>query len=231
MSRLHDMGGRLGDGPVRPDPEDAPAFAEEWHARALALTLASGALGQWTLDRSRFARESLPPATYTAYSYYEIWLAGLADLLVAQGVVTRAALSGAVTGAVAPPPLRPDLVDRRLPPEKVPATLARGAPVTRLGPAPRFAPGDVVLTRHPARNTLMDKGHTRLPRYVAGLEGRVTHVHGCHILPDAHAHGLGEQPEPLYTVVFAAEAIWGVAEHPDDTVSCDLWESYLEAVE
>ena len=40
MTRMHDMGGRFGDGPVRPDAEDAPVFAEGWHGRALAVTLA-----------------------------------------------------------------------------------------------------------------------------------------------------------------------------------------------
>ena len=95
MSRVHDMGGRFGDGPVRPDPEGAPVFAEDWHARALAVTLAAGALGQWTLDRSRFQREALAPAEYARFSYYEKWVAGLAELLVAQGVVTRDELAGA----------------------------------------------------------------------------------------------------------------------------------------
>ena len=37
MSRLHDMGGRFGYGQVIPEPSDGPVFAEEWHARALAM--------------------------------------------------------------------------------------------------------------------------------------------------------------------------------------------------
>ena len=81
MSRLHDMGGRLGDGPLHPEAADAPVFAKDWHARALALTLASGALGQWTLDRSRHQRECLSPQDYMRFSYYEKWLSGLADIL------------------------------------------------------------------------------------------------------------------------------------------------------
>ncbi|MBY6117234.1 nitrile hydratase subunit beta [Mameliella alba] len=223
MSRVHDMGGRHGDGSVVPDPEDAPVFAEKWHGRALALTLAAGALGQWTLDRSRFARESLSPADYLAFSYYEKWLAGLADLLVAQGVISREELTGAT-------PQPSALAERRMPAAKVAAALSRGGPVTRQGPAPQFAVGQKVRTRHPARNLMVSGGHTRLPGYAAGFVGVIERSHGCHVFPDSNAHGLGECAEPFYTVVFDATEVWGEAEAPGDTVSCDLWESYLELV-
>ncbi|SMX43328.1 nitrile hydratase subunit beta [Maliponia aquimaris] len=221
MSRVHDMGGRFGDGRVTPDLEDAPVSAQDWHARALAVTLAAGALGQWTLDRSRFARESLGPSDYMAFSYYEKWLAGLADLLVDCGVVSRAELAGAE-------PEASPLAARRMAAERVPGALARGGPVSRDGAAPRFAVGDLVRTRRPARNVLVPGGHTRLPGYAAGLTGRVERCHGCHVFPDANAHGLGERPEPLYTVVFDAGAVWGAPERAGDSVSCDLWDSYLE---
>lgn len=94
MTRLHDMGGRFGDGPVRPEGANAPVFAAEWHARALAVTLACGALGQWNIDTSRHAREKLAPLDYTRFSYYEIWLAALADLLVQKGVLSEDDLAG-----------------------------------------------------------------------------------------------------------------------------------------
>ncbi|MDU8913256.1 nitrile hydratase subunit beta [Aestuariicoccus sp. MJ-SS9] len=221
MTRVHDMGGRFGDGPVRPEPEDAPVFATEWHGRALAVTLASGALGQWTLDASRFARESLSPADYARFSYYEKWMAGLADLLVAKGVVTRDELAGAA-------PAPSELSARRLPAEKVAAVLASGGPTTREGNAPRFVPGDPVRTIRPSRNTRVDGGHTRLPAYAAGAKGSVLRCHGSHVLPDTNAHGLGEAPEPLYAVAFDAAELWGQAEGAGDEVILDLWESYLE---
>ena len=88
MSRIHDMGGRFGDGAVTPDFGQEPVFKEEWHGRSLALTLASGFLGQWTLDEGRHMRESLSPNDYMRFSYYEKWLAGLANLLVEKGVVS-----------------------------------------------------------------------------------------------------------------------------------------------
>ncbi|MEM7670709.1 MAG: DNA polymerase III subunit alpha, partial [Pseudomonadota bacterium] len=52
----HDMGGRFGDGPVVPEPEDVK-FHADWHPRALAVTLACGTLGLWNLDLSRHRRE------------------------------------------------------------------------------------------------------------------------------------------------------------------------------
>ena len=83
-------------------------------------------------------------------------------------------------------------------------------------------------TCRPAANRLVDGGHTRLPAYAAGATGRVLRCHGVHVLPDAHAHGLGERPEPLYAVAFPAAELWAAPEHPGDEVVLDLWDSYLE---
>ena len=76
------MGGRFGDGPIDPTDTSYPPRAEPWQTRALALTLAGGATGLWNIDMSRRARESVAPKDYARFSYYEKWLAGLADLLV-----------------------------------------------------------------------------------------------------------------------------------------------------
>lgn len=222
MTRVHDMGGRFGDGPVRPDPDDAPVFATDWHARALAVTLAAGALGRWTLDESRHARECLSPKDYTRFSYYEKWLAALADLLVAKGVLSRSDLAGDGDAGVHP------LAGRRLAAENVADTLARGGPVDRAtGPGRRFEPGQAVRALRPSANRLVDGGHTRLPSYAAGAQGYVLRCHGNHVLPDSNAHGLGEAPEPLYSVRFRAGQLWAAPEHPDDEVILDLWQSYL----
>jgi len=109
---------------------------------------------------------------------------------------------------------------------RVERVLARGGPTERAAVTPqRFQVGQHVLARnvHPT-------GHTRLPRYVRGHVGRVTHVHGAHVLPDANAAGLGEHPQWLYTVRFAAHELWGEAADQTASVSVDAWESYLEAV-
>lgn len=223
MSRVHDMGGRFGDGPVIPEPQGIPQLSEDWQARALALTLAAGALGQWNIDMSRRAREQLAPKDYARFSYFEKWTAALADLLVETGVVTREEL--AQGGDDRPHPLSA----KTLHAEAVADVLARGGPADRAGgPAPRFAPGQAVRTRRPADSRLVDGGHTRLPAYASGARGEILRLHGSHVLPDSNAHGLGEAPEPLYAVAFPASELWAHPEHPRDRVVLDLWQSYLE---
>lgn len=221
MTRPHDMGGRYGDGPVQAE-RDEPVFKHEWHARALALTLAAGSLGKWNIDVSRHAREKLSPKDYTRFSYYEKWMAGLADLLVETGVVTREELSGE-------PATPSSLADRALPPDRVGSVLATGGPADRPEiVTPQFNVGDTVRTRKIAGNMFVDGGHTRLPDYAAGARGKILRCHGTHVLPDSSAHRLGEAPEALYAVVFAASELWMHPENPDDEVILDLWQSYLE---
>ena len=93
-------------------------------------------------------------------------------------------------------------------------------------PAPRFKPGDAVVTRN-----WQPPGHTRLPGYARGHRGRIHAFHGVFILPDAHAHGRGRCPEPLYSVGFESGELWGDAAEPKERVYIDLWESYLHPPE
>ena len=71
-------------------------------------------------------------------------------------------------------------------------------------------------------------GHTRLPRYAHGKTGVIVRDHGVYIFPDSNAHFRGENPQPLYSVRFAARELWGEAAPPRDAVCIDLWEEYLE---
>ena len=222
MTRVHDMGGRFGDGPVIPEAEEGPKFAAEWQERALVLTLACGALGAWNIDMSRHAREGLAPTDYARFSYYEKWIAALIDLLVEKGLVNEDELR---SGTADPRPLH----DRALRADKVAAVLAKGGPADRPSDiAPRFAPGDRVVTRRHAANTMVPGGHTRLPGYAESAVGTVVILHGTHIFPDSSAHGLGEASQPLYAVAFPASELWTAPEHPGDEVVIDLWQSYLE---
>ncbi|CUH62620.1 Low-molecular weight cobalt-containing nitrile hydratase subunit beta [Thalassovita autumnalis] len=234
MSRVHDMGGRFGDGAVLPEPQDGPVFATEWHARALAVTLACGSLGQWNIDTSRHARERLSPKDYSRFSYYEKWISALADLLVETGVLTLEDLEQAAerakdqAGGSEEIQKSHPLSSRRLLPEQVAAVLAKGGPADRQeGPVARFQPGQKVRTRRLSDSALVNGGHTRLPNYAAGAVGHIERYHGNHVLPDSAAHGLGEAPEPLYAVRFAASELWAHPEHPGDQVVLDLWQSYL----
>lgn len=217
MNGAQDLGGMMGFGPVVPEPEDV-RFHAEWEKRALALTLAAGALGRWNIDISRHARETLHPADYLSSSYYEIWTKGLEKLLQGAGLVSAAELKA---GRAIDPPVPGQKV---LQADQVAATLARGSNYRRPEAAPaRFGVDDVVLTRneHPA-------GHTRLPRYARGKVGTVERVHGVFVLPDSSAHGRGESPQWLYTVRFDGRELWGEAADPTLTVSIDAWEGYLE---
>ena len=217
MNGAQDLGGQHGFGPViREDNE--PWFHAEWERRAFALTLAMGATGTWTLDASRHARETLPPAQYLSSSYYEIWFAALEKLLVANGLVSAEEIAAGSSLGPAQP------VKRILAAADVAAALARGGPVDRpTETRPRFAPGVSV------RAKLMNPTHhTRLPRYVRGRLGTIEHVHGHHVFPDRNAHGLGERPQWLYGVRFMAEDLWGEDARPGDSVHVDCWECYLE---
>lgn len=221
MNGVHDMGGMQGFGAVRPEAGEPP-FHAEWEKRALAVTLAMGATGQWNIDLSRSARESLPPAQYLSSSYYAIWIAALERLMQARGLVSAEELSGTQR----PSDQRAQLSILKL--GRVDASLAAGSPTERAPTAPaRFAAGDRVRARN-----LNPVGHTRLRRYVRGHLGTVAMVHGAHIYPDRHVSRLlppfDTTPEWLYTVVFDGRELWGEAADARHQVSVDAWEPYLE---
>lgn len=201
-----DLGGQAGHGKVVPEPE-GELFHADWEPRVLAVTLAAGALGAWNIDMSRSARETLPD--YAERSYYAIWLAALEKLLTER--------ADAVGQSVA--------AGRTLRPADVAAALAKGTPTERPPTTtPRFQPGDRVRTR-----SVRTLHHTRLPGYAQGKTGVVERMHGVHVFADAHAQGLGEQPQWLYGVAFDGTELWGSESAPGLRVSIDAWEPYLEA--
>lgn len=216
MNGAQDLGGMMGFGPVLPEGE-SEIFHAEWEKRALAITLAAGALGRWSIDAARHARETLPPAEYLSSSYYEIWIKGLEKLLVAKGLASPEEIrSGRAQTATTP--VKP------LPADGVAPMLARGTPYDRAADAPaRFTPGQAVRTRN-----FQTTGHTRLPRYARGKQGVVAAVRGVFVFPDSHAHERGEAPQWLYTLRFTGAELWGEGADPTLTVSIDAWESYLE---
>lgn len=220
MNGAQDLGGAHGFGPVVPEP-DEPAFHAEWERRVFALAMAMGFSGTWTLDGARAARESMPPAAYLASSYFEIWLAALESQLAAHGLATPAEMAGGRALGPAQP------VARVLTADILEPRFRAGFPSDRPPPQPaRFAVGDGVVTRnrHPA-------GHTRLPRYARGRRGQVARVHGAFVYPDTSAHGAGESPDWLYTVVFAAAELWGESADPGGRVTIAAFERYLLPVE
>lgn len=219
MNGAHDMGGMHGMGPIRPEG-DEPVFHAPWEARVFALVRAMGAWGKWNIDASRHQRELIPAADYLRMSYYEKWLAGLLELMVEKGLVTREEIksgraSFAGTGSKAQPALTPDKVSR---------LISQGSPANREPlTAPLFKSGDAIRTLN-----IHPEGHTRLPRYARAKHGTVDRVHGVFVFPDTNAAFGGENPQYLYCVRFAARELWGAQAGTRDAVYIDLWESYLE---
>ncbi len=210
-----DLGGRVGHGRVESEPEGR-SFNADWERQALALTLAMGATGAWNLDMSRSARETLPD--YSTLSYYELWIKGLEKLLIERRLIGPDEIAA---GRMLHPP-RP--LTRVLRAVDVPGLLATGSPTQRPAAVPaKFAVGERVRTRSEEV-----AHHTRLPGYARGKIGRIEHVRGVHVFADANAHGLGEQPQWLYTVAFTGRELWGPAATAGLSVSIDAWESYLE---
>jgi nitrile hydratase beta subunit len=217
MNSVHDMGGMQGFGPIRPEKHE-PVFHARWEGRIYALNRALARLGKWNLDASRHSKEVIPPADYLRMSYYEKWLTTATELSIASGLITRAeVLRGkpAKGSPKATPPLTAD---------KVPLLEGRGASARRNVPAtPHFVTGQRVRARN-----INPIGHTRLPRYARGKEGTIDRDHGVFIFPDTNAHFLGEKPQHVYSVCFAARELWGEQASPRDSVYIDMWDDYLE---
>jgi nitrile hydratase beta subunit len=217
MNGIHDLGGMHGMGPIRPEKNE-PVFHARWEARVFAMVRAMGPWRKWNIDASRHQRELIPAAEWLRMSYYEKWLAGLVEIMIARGLVTRAEIESGRASPDSPkatPPLQA---------EAVAALVAKGAPYNRdAGAAPRFAPGQLVRARN-----INPVGHTRLPRYARGKLGTIDRTHGVFVFPDTNAHFQGEKPQALYSVRFTARELWGEPAATQDCVYVDLWDDYLD---
>lgn len=212
-----DLGGARGYGPVEPEAEE-PTFHGRWESRVLALTLAMGATRSWTLDQSRFAREDRPRHEYVSTRYYDLWFRALRRLLLESALVTRGEVESGVVSV-------PGTPIRRLEAANVDEELSTGSRVDREPrTTARFTLGDSVTTTNTEPS-----GHTRLPMYARGKDGRIAAVHGAHVFPDTNVHGRGEEPQWLYTVEFDARELFGAEADRRSVVSIDAVEPYLEA--
>ena len=216
MNGVHDMGGMHGFGPVEPE-ENEPVFHEPWEGRVIAMRRAVAATGKVTVGL-RPAIESIPPANYLRMSYYEKWFTALVEQLVGSGLASREEIA---SGTAAPDSAKsaPALDATAA------ATFSFRVPeaVLPLEIAPRFKIGDRVRARnmHPT-------GHTRLPRYARGRTGVIEVDRGVQLFPDTHVYQLGDNPQHVYGVRFAARELWGEQASPRDSVYLDLFEDYLE---
>lgn len=88
----------------------------------------------------------------------------------------------------------------------------------------RFAAGDVVRVR------MADPpGHIRTPWYVRGHVGVIDRILGDYGNPEDLAYGRRDgAPRPLYQVRFTATELWSQPPQPQDSVTADLFEHWLE---
>ncbi|MFZ3332373.1 MAG: nitrile hydratase subunit beta [Candidatus Acidiferrales bacterium] len=217
MNGVHDLGGMQDMGPIEAEKNE-PVFHEPWQGRAYAFTRAMYAWRKWNLDASRYQREQIAPLDYFRLSYYELWVVALVELMLKNGMVTPAELESG----------KPDPGSAKLTPpltaEKVPILTAKGVPARRdFAVTARFHSGERVRARN-----INPVGHTRLPRYARGKTGTIHVDHGVFLFPDTNALFLGEKPQHVYSVRFAARELWGEQASPHDSVYIDMWDDYLE---
>jgi nitrile hydratase len=215
MNGAHDMGGRMGFGPILAEKNE-PVFHEPWEGRVLAMSRALGRIAPWNNDEDRFACENRSPGEYLRLSYYEIWLCAMERLLVEKGLAASSEIESG--RASAPKPLSP-LALR-------PASVLAGELAVHSCRRPTGVPARFAMRDRVRARIMNPVGHTRLPRYLRGRAGEVFAVHGGFVFPDSNVHGRGEDPKCLYTVRFSAAELWGAAS--GDFVHAQLWEPYLE---
>ena len=233
MDGIHDIGGKQGFGQINTDDETV-GFAERWHATVFAMVNAGFAAGvAKNADHFRHAIERIDPISYLTDGYYGRWLGGVETLLVEADVVSQAevtaqalALGAHESARIA---ARPYLPGHRLAPEQADAQESDRGEVYPTAERPeisaaKFAVGAEVVTRR-----TLQPGHTRLPAYARGVQGKIIAHHGAWVYPDTNAHGRGEQPQHLYTVAFSGGTLWGAAAEPGIQVNLDLFEAYLTA--
>lgn len=222
MSRIHDVGGMHGFGPVVVE-HDEPVFHADWEARVAGMMLALAGSGHYNADTFRGARETIPAHRYLALRYYELWLFAveelIADLVSADEIDTmvEALRHGRRTVPTVNDPAHAG---------RIRDGIRTGHSTAGPAPAPhRYADGDLVRARvmHPA-------GHTRLPRYVRGRVGVIESRYPAFPLPDRNGRSGDPTPENLYCVRFTGDELWGSDAQPRTEVLIDLWECYLEEV-
>jgi len=212
------MGGMHGFGAVVLPGGELP-YHERWEPRVFALWAISEVEGLGA-GSGRALRERMPPDEYLRASYYERWLWSNEQRLLAKGTVSPGEIDAWVARLEA---------DEQPPAAKRPDQGARVVDALRSGtgelaPAGEtaFRVGDAVRVKrmHPA-------GHTRCPRYVRGARGTVGAVRGTYPLPDAGPRH--RELEPVYSVSFSSEDVFGAVDEPPWTLHLDLYEHYLEA--
>lgn len=227
MNGVHDLGGTDGVGPIEQE-EDESYFHDEWEEDVFAMLPLT--LGQefYNIDEFRHSMERMDPAHYLDSSYYEHWLNGMETLLVEKDVISEEELEARleeVQSADDPEAIIPEREDPELT-ETMIGLIESGASTERESVEPAFKVGNQVQVKN-----MHPEDHTRCPEYARRACGEIAEVLGTFVLPDAHAHGEGESPEPVYSVCFDSNELWGDDyAGENESIYIDLWESYLEGI-
>ncbi|MBV30614.1 MAG: nitrile hydratase subunit beta [Actinobacteria bacterium] len=227
---VHDIGGDLGYGPILHDPEE-PVFHYEWERRVFGVLFQVLRITAQRPGEMRYAIERLAEDDYFKHGgYFGRWEAVSELLLEEYGYLEKGELDqvlGALEGTGPASRARPiEKKNLNLLPDDVGVKIPGARTVRRELPnLPRFEVGELVLAPETHQ-----KGHTRLPAYVAGKQGRIVAIHPAEVLPDSSAHGLGERPQHVYCVGFDGEVLWGSQSEKSIKIHVDLYENYLSRV-
>ena len=202
----HDVGGdELAYGSLAPAIKNADELAD-WEVRCHSLFAVLAVKKLVNTDGLRRVIESLTPAQYESWTYYEKWSAGMTILLQEQGIISQEDLNIALFG-------------KRI------QEYSSSKPV--------FAVGDFVRVRSYRREGSpieWRRPHVRVPGYLYGAHGIVESVCGEHSDPSFLAFGVTAPIVRLYRVRFRMQDIW--PEHTDafsdDVVEAEVYAPWLE---
>jgi nitrile hydratase len=219
MDGIHDLGGKLGYGPVDVNEPETP-FHADYEGRSWAISRTARAPGI-TIDWWRHVRELVGEDDYLNRSYFDSWAQTNIASMIDTGLFTMEEFESGVSTTSPATDVEiqscKDVIEQN-------KTMAFrfDQPVDT---EPKFALTQSVVTSKEGHS-----GHTRLPEYARGKTGVIHSYRDAHIFPDESAKG-NEYAEHLYTVLFKATELWGDEANPNDVVTLELWESYLAASE
>jgi nitrile hydratase len=209
VNSLHDLGGMHGFGKVWTMAE-RPAFHSDAERRVFRIMMGLVNAGWCDVDGFREAVESLPLTVYARECYPMNYFLGIETLLAERGVLLPGDLEAWMQGVKGKdwPATPPAIMEER-----------GEAPLPAL-----FKVGDTVTLR-----SINQEGHTRLPRYLRGQTGTITAERGVSDFPDTLAARAGRRPQPVYTVEFGAQDVWGESASASDRLSAEVFQDYIEA--
>ena len=219
MKAIHDLGGVHGFGPI---PTDSSIFHDNWEREIFAISKLLQLQGLCNVDEKRHAAERIPPSRYLQISYFEKWIDCIEILLIEKNIITREDLDSHYSSSPkhntipSDTELCLDLTKRVI--ESFKSDKLKNAP----SKPTKFKVGDTVRL-----NSNNKFGHSRSPAYAQRCNGVVEKIFGTFPLPDSTAHG-EFSTEPVYKVRFSAKELWGNSYSDTiDSVTLDLFESYL----